>query len=208
MTPITIIDCGINNLRSVEKALQHLGHTVKIARTPEEVVAADKLVLPGVAAFGSTMEALNEAGITEPLQQRISDGVPILGICVGQQLLFDWSEELGVHAGLGIISGKVQRFPDVPGLKVPHIGWSALQFPRETRLFKGIDPGEMVYFVHSFFAVPDDKGVIAATAQHGVEFVASIERENVMAVQFHAEKSSRVGMKILDNFAKIKRIDD
>jgi glutamine amidotransferase len=203
MTPITIIDCGINNLRSVEKALQHLGHTVKIARSAGEVASAEKLVLPGVAAFGSTMDALNQAGIVEPLRARISDGTPILGICVGQQLLFDWSEELGVHAGLGIISGKVQRFPDLPDLKVPHIGWSALSFPRESKLFQGVEPGEMVYFVHSYFAVPDDESVVAATAHHGVDFVASVERDNVMAVQFHAEKSSRVGLHILDNFARI-----
>ena len=122
---------------------------------------------------------------------------------MGQQLLFDWSEELGLHAGLGIVSGKVQKFPDLPGLKVPHIGWSALEFPRETRLFRGVESGEMVYFVHSFLAVPDDSAVVAATAQHGVRFCASIERDNVMAVQFHAEKSSRAGLKMLDNFARI-----
>jgi glutamine amidotransferase len=131
------------------------------------------------------------------------DGAPFLGICVGQQLLFDWSEELGLHAGLGIISGKVRKFPDLPDLKVPHIGWSALDFPKPTKLFKGIEPGSMVYFVHSFFAVPDDAGVVAATSHHGVDFTASVERDNVMAVQFHAEKSSNIGLKILDNFARI-----
>ncbi|HEX8833379.1 MAG TPA: imidazole glycerol phosphate synthase subunit HisH [Abditibacteriaceae bacterium] len=205
---ITIIDCGINNLRSVEKALQHIGHEVNIARGPEDVAAAEKLILPGVAAFGSTMDALNAAGIVEPLMQKVTSGTPVLGICVGQQLLFDWSEELGLHTGLSIVSGKVQRFPELPDLKVPHIGWSALSFPRETRLFKGVEPGAMVYFVHSYFVVPDDRDVVAATSHHGVEFVASIERDNVMAVQFHAEKSSSVGLQILDNFAKFKLTHD
>jgi glutamine amidotransferase len=200
---ISIINCGINNLRSVEKAFEHLGHSVRVVQTPAEVRSADRLVLPGVAAFGSTMDALRDADLIEPILEKATAGTPFLGICVGQQLLFDWSEELGLHAGLGIISGKVKKFPDLPNLKVPHIGWSALSFPRETRLFRGLTPGEMVYFVHSFFAVPDDNAVVAATAQHGVEFCAAIERDNVMAVQFHAEKSSRAGLQILDNFARI-----
>lgn len=200
---ISIINCGINNLRSVEKAFEHLGHEVKVAETPDDVARAERLVLPGVAAFGATMDALRTAGLVEPVIERITAGAPFLGICVGQQLLFDWSEELGLHAGLGVVSGKVRRFPPEANVKVPHIGWSALDFPRETRLFKGIEPGEMVYFVHSFFAVPDDSGVIAATAQHGIRFCASIERDNVMAVQFHAEKSSKAGLKMLDNFARV-----
>ena len=200
---LSIINCGINNLRSVEKAFQHLGHEVRVVTTPEEIIAADKIVLPGVAAFGATMDALQDAELVDVVRARVSAGVPLLGICVGQQLLFDWSEELGIHQGLGIVSGKVQKFPDLPDLKVPHIGWSALHFPRETKLFKGIENGEMVYFVHSFCAVPDDENVVAATAYHGIEFCAAIERGNVMAVQFHAEKSSRVGLQILDNFANL-----
>jgi glutamine amidotransferase len=200
---ISIINCGINNLRSVEKAFEHLGHSVHIAETPEDVAKAERLVLPGVAAFGATMDALRAANLVEPILEKAMSGAPFLGICVGQQLLFDWSEELGLHAGLSIVSGKVRRFPIDPNLKVPHIGWSALSFPRETKLFRGIDTGEMVYFVHSFFAVPDDSDVVAATAHHGVEFCAAIERDNVMAVQFHAEKSSRAGLQMLDNFAKI-----
>lgn len=200
---ISIINCGINNLRSVEKAFEHLGHSVRIAETPADVARADRVVLPGVAAFGATMDALRAADLVEPILEKAMSGAPLLGICVGQQLLFDWSEELGLHAGLGIVSGKVRRFPSEPDLKVPHIGWSALTFPRETKLFRGIDAGEMVYFVHSFFAVPDDASVVAATAHHGVDFCAAIERDNVMAVQFHAEKSSRAGLQMLDNFAKI-----
>lgn len=200
---ISIINCGINNLRSVEKAFEHLGHSVKVAETPEDIARADRLVLPGVAAFGATMDALRDAELVEPIIEKITAGAPFLGICVGQQLLFDWSEELGVHAGLSVVAGKVCRFPTNLDIKVPHIGWSALEFPRETKLFKGIEPGEMVYFVHSYFAVPDDKAVIAATANHGVRFCASIERDNVMAVQFHAEKSSKAGLQMLDNFARV-----
>ena len=200
---ISIINCGINNLRSVEKAFEHLGHSVRIAETPDDVAKADRLVLPGVAAFGSTMDALREAELVEPIIEKITSGTPILGICVGQQLLFDWSEELGLHAGLSVVSGKVRRFPPEANVKVPHIGWSALEFPRETKLFRGLESGEMVYFVHSYFAVPDDENVVAATANHGVRFCASIERDNVMAVQFHAEKSSRAGLQILENFARI-----
>jgi len=200
---LSIINCGINNLRSVEKAFQHLGHDVQVVTTPDEVAAAEKIVLPGVAAFGATMDALGQAELIEAIRARVRAGTPFLGICVGQQLLFDWSEELGIHQGLGIVSGKVQKFPDLPDLKIPHIGWSALHFPRETRLFKGVDEGEMVYFVHSFCAVPDNENVIAASAHHGTEFCAAIERDNVFAVQFHAEKSSRVGLQILDNFAAL-----
>ena len=200
---ISIVNCGINNLRSVEKAFEHLGHKVCIAETPEDVARADRLVLPGVAAFGATMDALRAAELVEPIIEKATSGAPFLGICVGQQLLFDWSEELGLHAGLGVVSGKVTKFPDLTDLKIPHIGWSALEFPRTSKLFHNIAPGEMVYFVHSFFAVPDDSQVVAATAGHGVRFCASIERDNVMAVQFHAEKSSRAGLQMLDNFARI-----
>lgn len=200
---LTIVDCGINNLRSVEKAFQHLGHETQVSRDPRVLARAEKIVLPGVGAFGAAMKSLEDFGLVEVLQERVAAGVPLLGICLAQQLLFDWSEELGLHAGLGIVSGKVVRLPDEPDLKVPHIGWSALSFPRETKLFRGIENGAMVYFVHSYVAVPDDENVVAATCTHGVSFPAAIERDNVMAVQFHPEKSSAVGLKILDNFAQI-----
>jgi glutamine amidotransferase len=139
----------------------------------------------------------------EPVIAKVTAGTPFLGICVGQQLLFDWSEELGLHAGLGVVSGKVVKFAEAPGLKIPHMGWSALHFPRETKLFAGVDEGAMVYFVHSYHAVPDESEAVAATSVHGAPFVAAIERENVMAVQFHPEKSSAIGLKILDNFGKV-----
>jgi glutamine amidotransferase len=200
---ITIVDCGINNLRSVEKAFEHLGHEVQVTRDPQVVTGAEKIVLPGVGAFGAAMQSLQDADLVDPLLDRISDGVPFLGVCLALQLLFDWSEELGLHAGLSAVSGKVVKFDDAPNLKIPHMGWSALSFPRPTKLFAGLEPGAMVYFVHSYHVLPDDPDVVAATSTHGQEFVAGIERDNVMAVQFHPEKSSAVGMKILDNFAQL-----
>lgn len=200
---ITIVDCGINNLRSVEKAFEHLGFECRVSRDAQEVAQAEKIVLPGVGAFGAAMKSLNDADLVEPLMNAIGAGVPTLGICLAQQLLFDWSEEIGLHAGLGAVSGKVVKLPDAPNLKIPHMGWSALHFPRESKLFEGIEEGAMVYFVHSYHAVPDDLQIAAALSTHGAPFVAAIERDNLMAVQFHPEKSSAVGLKILSNFARI-----
>lgn len=200
---ITIVDCGINNLRSVQKAFEHLGHHAVVTRTPTELLDAEKIVLPGVGAYGAAMRALRNEELIDPLLEKISDGTPFLGICLALQLLFDWSEELGLHAGLGVCAGKVVKFEEKPDLKIPHMGWSRLSFPRESRLFSGIEDGAMTYFVHSYHVVPDHPEIVAATAEHGQKFVAAIERENVMAVQFHPEKSSAVGLKILDNFARI-----
>ncbi len=200
---ITIVDCGINNLRSVQKAFEHLGHEAVVTRTATEVLGAEKIVLPGVGAFGAAMKALNDNELVEPILEKIAAGTPFLGICLALQLLFDWSDELGLHSGLGVIAGKVERFQDAPDLKIPHMGWSRLHFPRESKLFAGVEAGALTYFVHSYHAIPDDSSVIAATGEHGQTFVAAIERANVMAVQFHPEKSSAVGLKILDNFARI-----
>ncbi len=200
---ITIVDCGINNLRSVEKAFEHLGFSTQVTREPDEVARAEKIVLPGVGAFATAMKSLNNADLVAPLLRRISAGAPFLGICLAQQLLFDWSEEMGLCAGLGVLSGKVVRLPEETSLKIPHIGWSALAFPRTSRLMKGVQSGEMVYFVHSYGAIPEDETIVAATANHGAPFVAAIECDNVMATQFHPEKSSDVGLRILRNFAEI-----
>lgn len=200
---ITIVDCGINNLRSVEKAFEHLGFKVQVTRDADVVARAEKLVLPGVGAFGAAMKSLEEAQLVEPILDRIGSGTPFLGICLALQLLFDWSEELGLHAGLGAVSGKVVKFEDAPDLKIPHMGWSALSFPKTSKLFAGVQEGASVYFVHSYHAVPDDNSVIAATGIHGAPFVAAIENDNLMAAQFHPEKSSTVGLKILGNFARL-----
>ena len=200
---ITIVDCGINNLRSVQKAFEHLGFATHVTREPADVLAAEKIVLPGVGAFGAAMQSLRDAGLVEPLLESIAAGKPFLGICLALQLLFDSSEELGLHKGLGVLPGRAVRLPDAPDLKIPHMGWSALHLPRVTRLFKDVPEGSMVYFVHSYHVVPGDPSIVAATSCHGVEFVAAVEHENVMAMQFHPEKSSVVGLKILDNFARL-----
>jgi glutamine amidotransferase len=199
---ISIIDCGINNLRSVEKALLSLGHQVDVVNTSAQVEEASHLILPGVGAFGAAMDALEKSGMQDAILEHAASGKPFLGICLGMQLLFDWSEELGLRQGLGILSGKVVRFPQFSDLKIPHMGWNALQFPRESRLFAGINADEMVYFVHSYYVCPDEENVVAAQCKHGIEFTAAVERGNLAAVQFHPEKSSAVGLKILDNFAK------
>ena len=200
---ITILDYSVNNLRSVQKAFEHLGHQTHVTSDPDEVARAEKLVLPGVGAFGHAMKNLRERQLIEPVAQAVRGGKSILGVCLGMQLLFDWSEELGLCAGLGIIAGKVVKFPDDPDLKVPHMGWSRLEFPRPSRLFNGLENGDMTYFVHSYHALPEDESVIVARGHHGADFVAGVERGNVMGAQFHPEKSSAVGLKILDNFGKL-----
>ncbi len=200
---ITIIDCGINNLRSAQKAFEHLGYQTQVTRDADVVAGAEKLVLPGVGAFGAAMQSLRAANLVEPIQQTIKSGTPFLGICLALQLLFEESEELGLNQGIGAVAGRVVRFDDAPDLKIPHMGWSALHFPRESRLFKGVNEGAMVYFVHSYHALPQEQNMVVATSTHGSEFVAAIEHNNLMACQFHPEKSSAVGMKILDNFGKV-----
>ena len=200
---ITIVDYSVNNLRSVQKAFEHLGFETEVTSDAARIAQAEKLVLPGVGAFGAAMTNLRQRELVEPILDAVSAGVPILGVCLALQLMFDWSEELGLHAGLGILPGKVEKFAPLPNLKIPHMGWSALHIPHESRLLRGLETGASVYFVHSYYALPDDANCIAATANHGIEFVAAVERDNVMACQFHPEKSSAVGLKILDNFARI-----
>ena len=200
---ITIVDYSVNNLRSVQKALEFLGHKTQVSHDPDTIAQASKLVLPGVGAFGEAMKNLRSKELVDPIVETVTRGVPVLGVCLGMQLLFDWSEELGLHQGLGIVSGKVVKFPDQPGLKVPHMGWSTLEFPRPSRLFQGLSSGMMTYFVHSYHVQPEDGSVVAATCWHGQEFVAGIERENVMGAQFHPEKSSKTGLNILDNFGHL-----
>ena len=200
---ITIIDCGINNLRSVQKAFEHLGYQTQVTRSPDDILRAEKLVLPGVGAFGAAMKNLREAELIEPILEHVAREKPFLGICLAMQLLFDWSEELGLNAGLGVLAGKVCKLPEQENLKIPHMGWSALKFPRASQLFAGIESGARVYFVHSYHAVPDEETVTAATSTHGVKFCAAVERGNVFATQFHPEKSSTVGLQILNNFGRI-----
>jgi len=200
---ITIIDYGMGNLRSVQKACEKLGFEAVVSSNSDEIAAAEKLILPGVGAFRDAIAHLQDSGFVEPIKDHINADKPLLGICLGLQLLFDRSYEDGEYEGLGIIPGQVVRFPSQPGLKVPHMGWNKLQVKQETPLLNGIPADAHFYFVHSYYVVPEDDSVLAATSEHGVEFCAMIRRGNLLATQFHPEKSQRVGLKLLDNFGKL-----
>lgn len=198
---ISIVDYGMGNLRSVEKAFAHVGADAKLISSAEEVAAADKLVLPGVGAFGDAMKSLLAGHVADALKEYAKAGRPLLGICLGAQLLFDSSEENPEVPGLGILRGSVKRFPDTSGLKVPHMGWNTLQVRPDSKVLSGLGADPHVYFVHSFYMAPADNEVAAAMAQYGFPFAAAIERGNVAGVQFHPEKSQDVGLQILRNFA-------
>ena len=201
---IAIIDYDAGNIKSVEKALQSLGQEVIVTRDHEALLNADKVILPGVGAFGDAMERLNEYGLTDTIKKIISKNTPFLGICLGLQLLFESSEEAPGVKGLSILKGKIVRFPSDIGLKIPQIGWNELVQPNKGRLFKGIEDGEFVYFVHSYYLIADDIKDVVATTNYGVTVHASVERGNVFACQFHPEKSSDVGLKILKNFIDLE----
>jgi len=202
---ITIIDYGMGNLRSVQKGFERLGFDARVTADPGDVERAGKLVLPGVGAFRDCMENLRSGGFVEPIKRHIESGRPFLGICLGLQLLFTESEEFGRHQGLGIIPGRVVRFPAEmrqggEALKVPHMGWNQITVRRQAPIFKGVADGSSVYFVHSYYVVPEDDSVVATVTDYGIPFCSSIWRDNVMATQFHPEKSQQVGLTILKNF--------
>ena len=205
MNPIAIIDYGMGNLRSVQKAFERLGHAAEVTRDAERITRAPGVVLPGVGAFAACMTNLAAAGLVEPVREVIGAGRPFLGICLGMQLLFDESEEFGPVAGLGILPGRVVRFPADPERKVPHMGWNALRVVRRAPQLAGIDDGSYVYFVHSYYPVPRDPDVVATTTPYGEEFASSVVRDNVFACQFHPEKSQQVGLRLLDNFVGVVR---
>jgi glutamine amidotransferase len=198
---IAILDYGMGNLRSVEKALEHVGVTAVLTDDAEEVRAADGVILPGVGAFPRAMERIRELGLDELVYERRDAGVPILGICLGLQLLFESSSELGGDAGLGMFPGPVGEL-DAQGLKVPHIGWSPVRWERESRLAEGIPSETPFYFVHSFAPRPEE-GELLGSAEYGSRFACAAERDNVFGVQFHPEKSSAAGLRLLANFAGI-----
>ncbi|HTV48954.1 MAG TPA: imidazole glycerol phosphate synthase subunit HisH [Phycisphaerae bacterium] len=202
---LTIVDYGMGNLRSVQKAFELLGFSAQIVRTPEDVRRADKLILPGVGAFGDAVAILEHNGLDQAIHEFIGSGKPFLGICLGMQLLMAKGFEDGEHDGLGVIQGDCVRFTvDQPpaNLKVPHMGWNAVDFQESTRLFSGLKPGAHFYFVHSYYVRPNDAQWIAARADYGGKFVAALSKDNVMATQFHPEKSQLVGRVILRNFAE------
>ena len=199
---IAIVDYGMGNLRSVEKAFAKVGHEAKITNDPEQLDAATKIVLPGVGAFADAIAELHRRQLVEPLRRAVQQGKPFLGICLGLQLLFDVSYEDGEHQGLGIVPGKVVRF-ETNDLKVPHMGWNQLQVRKPSPILEGLSDGDHVYFVHSYYEVPDDDAVIATSTEYGVPFTSSIWRDNLFATQFHPEKSQAQGLRILANFAAL-----
>lgn len=204
---IAIIDYDAGNIKSVEKALQYLGEEAVITRDAGEILMADKVILPGVGAFGDAMEKLNRYGLVPVIHEVVEKGIPFLGICLGLQLMFESSEEAPRVEGLGLLKGKIVRIPEGDGLKVPHMGWNSLSFPKEGRLFAGIPENSYVYFVHSYY-LQAEEDIVTATAEYGVTIHASVEKGNVFACQFHPEKSSHTGLTILKNFVKLKGRED
>lgn len=201
---ITMIDYGASNIRSALKAFEHLGADVLLSGDPADVTTAEKLVLPGVGAFGSGMEAVRRLGLDVAIKERVAAGIPLLGICVGMQLLFDSSDEMGTHAGLGLISGDVTRFePTDPTHKVPHMGWNQVKHDASHWLMDGVQTGSYVYFVHSYYCRPTRPSAIVATTDYEHDFCAVVAHENVYGIQFHPEKSQKNGLRILQNYLNL-----
>jgi glutamine amidotransferase len=213
---LAVVDYGAGNLRSVLHALGHLGASdVRLARTPDDLTGVDKIILPGVGAFGAGMNQLRDQGLIEPLREAVARGVPYLGICLGMQFLFERSDEMGDHAGLSVLPGIVTRIPEQPGLKVPHMGWNELRATRPSPLLDGIatDAGtadaateaerRYAYFVHSYHCVPTEPGDVLAVVDYGAPVVAAVQRGSIYGVQFHPEKSQKTGLRLLDNFLKL-----
>lgn len=204
---VAIIDYDAGNIKSVEKAIAFLGKEAVITRNPSEILAADQVILPGVGSFGDAMEKLHSYKLVPVIKEVVERQIPFLGICLGLQLLFEKSEESPGIDGLGILPGMIRRFPNMEGLKIPHIGWNSLEFKGNGRLFQDISEGTYVYFVHSYYLEAEEAEIITAVSEYGVTIHASIEQGNVFACQFHPEKSSETGLKMLDNFLKIRRED-
>ena len=202
---IAIIDYDAGNIRSVEKALQFLGEEPVVTRDRDVILSAEKVILPGVGAFGDAMGKLRGYGLENVILDTVEKGTPFLGICLGLQLLFERSDESEGVTGLGVLPGEIVRIPDREGLKVPHIGWNSLDYPSQGTLFQGIPEGAYVYFVHSYYLKAREENIVKATTEYGVTIHASVEKGNVFACQFHPEKSSQIGMKILQNFINIGR---
>ncbi len=199
---ISIIDYGMGNLRSVQKAFEHIGAQAVITTDPETIEQSPAIVLPGVGAFGDAMRNLREAGLDAAIHRVVEAGKPFLGICLGQQLMFETSEEMGQHQGLGLLRGHVRRFPDSE-LKVPHIGWNQIHIRREDPLLAGVESESFAYFVHSYYVEPQDEEVILATTDYGIDFASIVGRDQMWGIQFHPEKSQDVGLRILENFVRV-----
>ncbi|MCI8983099.1 MAG: imidazole glycerol phosphate synthase subunit HisH [Hungatella sp.] len=200
---IAVIDYDGGNLRSVEKALAFLGQEAVITRDQDEILSADKIILPGVGAFGDAMGRLGRYGLVEVIRQAAAEKTPFLGICLGLQLMFESSQESEGVEGLGLLKGKILRIPDRAGLKIPHMGWNSLDIRPDSRLFAGVSSGEYVYFVHSYYLKAEDEAAVAASAEYSTHIHAAVEWGNLYACQFHPEKSGDVGLRILKNFVEL-----
>ena len=204
-TMVAVIDYDAGNIKSVLKAFRYLGQEVVLTRDPQMILRADHVVLPGVGAFGDAMKRLEDYGLVYVIKEVAAAGTPLLGICLGLQLFFESSEESPGAKGLGLLKGTNVRFTEAPGYKIPQIGWNSLNLKNDGRLFAGVEEGAFVYFVHSFYAVPEEEEVVKATCTYTDAATASVEKNNIFACQFHPEKSGNVGLKILENFLKTER---
>ncbi len=200
---IAIIDYDAGNIKSVEKAMEFLGQEAVITRDAEVLLRADKVILPGVGAFGDAMEKIRHYDLETVIQKIVAKKTPFLGICLGLQLLFEESEETPGVKGLGLLEGKIVKIPVKEGLKIPHMGWNSLHLQNQGRLFRGIKENSYVYFVHSYYLQAKDVKIVTATTEYGVDIHASVEKDNIFACQFHPEKSSDVGIQILKNFIEL-----
>ena len=201
---LAVIDYGAGNLRSVMHALNHLGvENMRLVREPDELTGAEKIILPGVGAFGAGMEQMHKQELVEPVKQAISEGIPYLGICVGMQMLFEVGEEMGEHEGMGALEGRVVRFPHFEDRKVPHMGWNQLDIRQDSDLLANLSDQNYAYFVHSYYCAPENPTDIVASVDYGLDFTAVVQRDNIYGVQFHPEKSQKTGLQILTNFLNL-----
>lgn len=200
---INIVDYGVGNLRSVQKSLERQGFEARITDKPDDIRNSQGLILPGVGAFADCMYNLRSKGLEEPIKDYLHSGKPFLGICVGFQLLFEYGEEDGIHEGIGFFKGRVKKFDLPKEFKVPHMGWNQIEFKKETELFKGIPSNTPFYFVHSYYVEPTEEDIITATSSYGIDFCAAVAKDNIFAIQFHPEKSSTWGLKVLNNFGRL-----
>lgn len=200
---IAVIDYDAGNIKSVQKALEHLGEQVSVTGDRDEILSAERVILPGVGNFGDAMAKLVSSGLDAVIREVAERRTPFLGICLGLQLLFEESDESPGVKGLGLLPGRITRIPKAEGLKVPQIGWNALKYPSAGRLFRGVPEGSYVYFVHSYYLQAQEKEIVKATAEYGVTVEASVEKDNIFACQFHPEKSSDAGLQILKNFLAV-----